>query len=178
MPRPELWSFFDVSIFLKHASSPTPHPRSGCFTMAERQFLNRFSVLRCSGFHPSGRLFGNSLRRSHHSLHTYSSKHHPTVQRAAPRRYIQSASPRHINILDSTDKDNATKQPEQGLQSTQAAPISNDEYHERSDRFFEELLEKLEDLSEQRGDVDVEYSVRWPYSTGCKFTDGRYRPAS
>jgi len=39
------------------------------------------------------------------------------------------------------------------------ANISNEEYHERADAYFDALVSKLEALSEEREDVDVEYSA-------------------
>jgi len=39
------------------------------------------------------------------------------------------------------------------------ADISNEEYHERSDDYLEDLLAKLEQLQEERAEVDVEYSA-------------------
>jgi len=35
-----------------------------------------------------------------------------------------------------------------------------DEYHLRADQFLESLLSKLEAKQEEKGDIDVEYSVR------------------
>lgn len=42
---------------------------------------------------------------------------------------------------------------------TQAAPLSTDKYHQLADDYLETLLAELEELQEQREEVDVEYSV-------------------
>lgn len=87
------------------------------------------------------------------------SKASPIVARGTVCTAFHTSTPFGIDILESADKPQDVKQPEPGLQSSQATSVSDEEYHERSDKFFEELLEKLEELSEQRGDIDVEYSV-------------------
>lgn len=50
----------------------------------------------------------------------------------------------------------AESQEENPSQKTQ---ITNEEYHIRSDQFLESLLSKLEARQEDKGDIDVEYSV-------------------
>ena len=40
--------------------------------------------------------------------------------------------------------------------------MSTDEYHKRSDRYIDGLVAQLEEMQEEREDVDVEYSVRSP----------------
>ena len=97
-----------------------------------------------------------SFQQRPHS-HTKSS---PRPSFAAPRRLASTTAPRKIDILESADKPSAAKEPEEGLESSKTAPLTTEEFHERSDAFFEDLLNKLEDLSEERGDIDVEYSVR------------------
>ena len=45
-----------------------------------------------------------------------------------------------------------------------AAPVelSNEEYNQLSDDYMDSIVNKLEELQEEREDVDVEYSVRFP----------------
>ena len=74
-------------------------------------------------------------------------------------RTLHSGKSLRIDILESADKPEVVKQPEQGLQASQATPLSDEDYSERSDKLFEELLEKLEEKSEESGEVDVEYAV-------------------
>jgi frataxin len=54
----------------------------------------------------------------------------------------------------------AESQEETPSQKTQ---ITNEEYHFRSDQFLESLLSKLEARQEEKGDIDVEYSVSFTY---------------
>ena len=97
---------------------------------------------------------------------TATSLHLPAAQHLAPRAIgvvhasnIHTSAVYRIDILESADKPQDVKQPDQGLQSTQAAPLSDEEYHERADKFLEELLEKLEEKSEESGELDIEYAV-------------------
>ena len=41
-------------------------------------------------------------------------------------------------------------------------PISPDEYHKRSDAYIDTLVAQLEEMQEEREDIDVEYSVCLP----------------
>lgn len=43
----------------------------------------------------------------------------------------------------------------------QAAELSQEQYNELSDKYMDMMVEKLEELQEEREDVDVEYSVRF-----------------
>ena len=47
---------------------------------------------------------------------------------------------------------------------TQAAPISTDEYHALSDSYIDNLVAQLEEMQEEREEVDVEYSVSLLFS--------------
>ncbi|KAL9049262.1 MAG: hypothetical protein Q9162_007316 [Coniocarpon cinnabarinum] len=64
-----------------------------------------------------------------------------------------------IDILEPGSKAEPSKESDRTLQTPQATPLSDEEYHERSDKFFEELLEKLEEKQETSGDMDVEYAA-------------------
>jgi frataxin len=44
---------------------------------------------------------------------------------------------------------------------SQKTEITSEEYHLRSDHFLESLLSKLEARQEEKGDIDVEYSVSY-----------------
>jgi len=43
----------------------------------------------------------------------------------------------------------------------QAAELTQEQYNELSDEYMDMMVEKLEELQEEREDVDVEYSVRF-----------------
>lgn len=38
-------------------------------------------------------------------------------------------------------------------------PLEDDEYHEISDKYMEQIVSKMEEIQESREDVEVEYSV-------------------
>ena len=42
---------------------------------------------------------------------------------------------------------------------TQATPLSIDQYHKLADDYLDSLIEELEELQDERDEVDVEYSV-------------------
>ncbi|KAI9642865.1 Mitochondrial matrix iron chaperone [Ciborinia camelliae] len=48
---------------------------------------------------------------------------------------------------------------ESNAEPKQAAPLTQDQYNELSDEYMDMMLEKLEELQEDREDVDVEYSA-------------------
>lgn len=41
-----------------------------------------------------------------------------------------------------------------------ATELDYEEYHQRSDQFLEALVEKLEQIQEEKSEVEVEYAVR------------------
>lgn len=59
--------------------------------------------------------------------------------------------------------DSETPEPTEPVQSTYVpktpAPLEESEYHDIADEYLDVVLSKLEDVAEQRPDVDVEYSV-------------------
>ena len=46
--------------------------------------------------------------------------------------------------------------------ATEPSPLSIDQFHKFSDAYIDTLVAKLEEMQEEREDVDVEYSVRLP----------------
>ena len=77
------------------------------------------------------------------------------------RRAIHSTRPAGAQDGSRTASTDSASQ----LKATSPSPvvpadISNEEYHNRADDVMEELLARLEDLQEDREDVEVEYSVR------------------
>ncbi|KAI9666976.1 MAG: Mitochondrial chaperone Frataxin [Alyxoria varia] len=64
-----------------------------------------------------------------------------------------------VNICQNTDSPSDAIGPQSSSRPTQPTPISDDDYHERSDEYFEGLLATLEQIQEERGDLDVEYSA-------------------
>ena len=128
--------------------------------MAKQELFTRAPFLRSAGFHPGKKSGTTRLRASPFLAATSRTFQKPlSNQQHILRRDISTSSIHRIDILESADNPGTAKQSEQGLRSSHATPISEDEYNQRSDKLFEELLEKLEELSEARGDLDIEYSV-------------------
>lgn len=53
-----------------------------------------------------------------------------------------------------------TTTPHLSSTSAPAAPLTTDQYHHLSDQYIDTLVAALEEMQEEREDVDVEYSVR------------------
>ena len=49
-------------------------------------------------------------------------------------------------------------------QPSKPIPLSQDQYHRLADAYIDALVEQLEELAERNEEVDVEYSVRLPYT--------------
>ena len=76
-----------------------------------------------------------------------------------PRTFTTSST-RSIDILPDADKpahDVREAEPHEVL--TQATPLTENEYAEKADKYFDELVSTLEQMQEQKGELDVEYSV-------------------
>jgi frataxin len=52
----------------------------------------------------------------------------------------------------------------------QPAELTVAEYNELADAYMDAVVEKMEQLQEERDDVDVEYSVRYPISSNSVST--------
>lgn len=127
--------------------------------MAERQALRAASLLRSVGARRAANAQA-SVRSSAAALQSGPKLSPQHLQRSQGFRAIHSGTNARIDILESSDKPQDVEERESGEQAKNAAPISDDEYHQRADRFFNELLEKLEEKSEETGDVDIDYAVR------------------
>ena len=69
---------------------------------------------------------------------------------------------RSIDILPDADKPaNDVREAEPHEILTQATPLTEDEYAEKADKYFDELVSTLEQMQEQKGELDVEYSVSY-----------------
>jgi hypothetical protein len=55
----------------------------------------------------------------------------------------------------------APKQSEASDKPTVPTDIPTSEFHERADRYLNELVERLEEAQESDPNIDVEYSVRY-----------------
>jgi hypothetical protein len=83
------------------------------------------------------------------------------LQSRAHRRAIHISPARPASSAD-PDANPKGGTPHTASQGAKKAPISIDTFHARADAFIDQLVTKLEDLQEEREDVDVEYSVRQP----------------
>lgn len=92
-----------------------------------------------------------ALPRRH--AHATSTPRHSAALASPPSRPLH---PQHLRVFTTTPA-RATPAP---APATTPAPLSDAQYLALSDAFFESLLEKLEALQEDHGDLDVEYSVR------------------
>jgi frataxin len=76
----------------------------------------------------------------------------------APRLFQSSAQNAAVKLPDSGD----APEPEAHEKApSQRTDIEIEEYHQRADELLEALLAKLEQRQEVKGDLDVEYSVRF-----------------
>lgn len=80
-----------------------------------------------------------------------------TPARLALRGFHNTSSAR-IELLDDAAKE-TPKESEPHDLVKEPTPLTDEEYHERSDKYFEALLERLEALHEEKGNMDVEYAV-------------------
>lgn len=70
--------------------------------------------------------------------------------------------PLRIALTDDPEKPTHRQAQEQEKTPTDPTPISAEDYQVKTDQYFEKVLEKLEEMQEERGDMDVEYSVGLP----------------
>ncbi|KAK3900554.1 hypothetical protein C8A05DRAFT_17154 [Staphylotrichum tortipilum] len=87
----------------------------------------------------------------------------PAVMRPAPNYSVPVGSRRFIsstaNRSGITPDDKAPKSPEPTRVLKTPADISEGTYHSVADDYLDKLLSRLEELQDQREDVDVEYSA-------------------
>lgn len=76
-------------------------------------------------------------------------------------RLFSSSTLRYVSILpDSSDPPPREAEEHDDQSPTQKTDITIEEYHTLADEFLETLIAKLEQRQEEKGDMDVEYSVR------------------
>ena len=61
--------------------------------------------------------------------------------------------------LSPESEDPKPKTAESNTTSAKPAALTDEKYHELSDAYMDEVLQRMEQLQEERDDVDVEYSV-------------------
>ena len=94
------------------------------------------------------------LRQSRHLILTQSSRY-TSIQ--ACRSF--SATPTSSKGLSPESEDPRPKQAESNTTAAQPAELTIEEYHKLSDEYIDAVVSRMEQLQEERDDVDVEYSV-------------------
>lgn len=74
------------------------------------------------------------------------------------RRQFQTTAQLRKGLIPDTS-DPAPKESQPNVQTIQRTDVTEEDYHELADRTLEELIAKLEDTHEQKGNVEVEYHV-------------------
>ncbi len=83
----------------------------------------------------------------------------PRTFRENAHRTFHSTPAALLDILsDASDKD-AGKESEPHQEVTRSTPITEEEFHQKADKFFEDLVTQLESMQEEKDKLDVEYSV-------------------
>lgn len=84
-------------------------------------------------------------------------QHHPSTSAHQHRAFHGIANRKFTTATPSQQP--ATPSPAEPA-TNEPTPISTDEYHKLSDAYIDTLVSQLEEMQEEREDVDVEYSVR------------------
>lgn len=99
----------------------------------------------------------------HRSQHHHSTSRpnprllHPTIPPHRLRNFSYPPIPSTHRLLSTTTSPTPTPPP-----AKEPTPLSTTQYHALSDAHIDALLAVLEAMQEEREDVDVEYSVRYP----------------
>ena len=103
--------------------------------------------------HRPGHLISASSRQQYHQ------RRHICNQHDHQRRSFATTLNRSHAISPILSSPNVPGAPVPQSYATSPSAISIDEYHERSDTYIDSLVAKLEEIQEEREDVDVAYSV-------------------
>lgn len=116
-----------------------------------RQFVRGFST--------------RSVARSYSSLQAAPSKLSPIrprclAQLRPSQRCFSVASIRCKGLSpDSEEPAPKESQPMETEQVKEPTPLEDDEYHERSEQYLEEIVSRVEELQEGKEDLELDYSV-------------------
>lgn len=82
---------------------------------------------------------------------------------AGPAKLSRSVATSTASRMKGIQPESETPEPTEPVESAYVpktpAPLEESEYHDIADEYLDNVLSKLEDVAEQRPDVDVEYSV-------------------
>lgn len=70
-----------------------------------------------------------------------------------------SITPPASKGLSPESEDPHPKEPESHTTGAQPAVLTSEQYNELADAYMDSMVERMEQLQEERDDVDVEYSV-------------------
>ncbi|KAG0646320.1 Frataxin [Hyphodiscus hymeniophilus] len=70
-----------------------------------------------------------------------------------------SSSPVISKGLSPDSEDPRPKEAESNVKAAQPAELTNEEYHELADAYMDDMVERMEQLQEEKDEVDVEYSA-------------------
>jgi frataxin len=70
-----------------------------------------------------------------------------------------SSTPVASKGLSPDSEDPHPKEAESSTVAAKPADLTNEEYHELADAYMDAMVEKMEQMQEERDEVDVEYSV-------------------
>ncbi|KAI9839461.1 MAG: hypothetical protein M1819_002086 [Sarea resinae] len=128
-----------------------PHPVSHAAKLALRRSANRAAPSRATHL----RVTPSTVSRARSLLQIHPCQFASTCSTS---RFFSSSSSAYKGISPES-ADPKPKAPLESEHIAEPANISVDEYHEISDGFMDELVSRLEELQEQREEVDVEYSA-------------------
>lgn len=98
---------------------------------------------------------------SYNVIHSAPSQPTPSCYhlRFSHRTFITTST----NLLKATDSSSSSSSPQETNHAAQATPLSDSEYHERSDEYMNTLTLALEEMAEDSSKgMEVEYSVSSP----------------
>ncbi|KAL9132505.1 MAG: hypothetical protein Q9175_006324, partial [Cornicularia normoerica] len=106
----------------------------------------------------------NPLRASTASRYPINTPHIQSSPTTQPQRYEPGKlqlRPQSQPQPQNQSRTFTTNRPRHAAK-TEAAELSTDQYHKLADQYIDRLVAQLEEMQEEREEVDVEYSVRLP----------------
>ncbi len=119
----------------------------------------------------SSRLVTRAVRSSTTTVnHIAPSALRPTLRRAPLQACIRSSpslrcslfstsAPRSKGIMPETNSPSQATPAESSINTAKPADLTDNQYHEIADIWLENALNKFEDIQDQAGEIDVEFSV-------------------
>lgn len=109
-------------------------------------------------------------RRPNHIIYTQPTLLQRIVPTATANRFLSTTPALRIGLTEASDNkesEPAKESEPHDAHPTAPTPLSDEEYHERSDMYLESLLLRLEAAAEEgKGGLDVEFAVSIPKKKG------------